>query len=176
MFDQICNLAHTPAKQTLTKLFSAKKQAKARQPKSGNGPCYSANSVSVRMHGLQKIKKLWLRPGQFGSPRWPSRPACRSNPRAIYTTWAPSWLSRRGAVRLMDVSRETNQYLFGSGDSDRRAGDAPRRSRLRAVHICVENGALASARCSFSLLARSSAPSWVGKIELSPAHGAHIEK
>ena len=69
MFDQICNLTHTPAKQTLTKLFSAKKQAKARQPKSGNGPCYSTNSVSVRMHGLQKIKKLRLRPGQMHLPR-----------------------------------------------------------------------------------------------------------
>ncbi len=65
-------------------------------------------------------------------------PACTSNPPAIYTAWAPSWLSRRGAVRLMDVSNEKNKYLFGSGASSRRAGDAPRRSRLRAVHIFIE--------------------------------------
>ena len=34
----------------------------------------------------------------------PGAPAGRSNPRAIYTTWAPSWLSRRGAVRLTFAS------------------------------------------------------------------------
>ncbi len=56
-------------------------------------------------------------------------------------------------MRLTYVSNEKDHFLFAGAASDRHAGDAPRRSRLRAVHMFVENGALASARCSFSLLA-----------------------
>ena len=78
----------------------------------------------------------------------PGLPARTSNPRAIYKTWAPPWLSRRGAVRLMYVSSYKNQYFFAGGASGRRAGDVPRRSRLHAVRIL--------------------------KNELSPARGAHF--
>ncbi len=55
--------------------------------------------------------------------------------------------SRRGAshVRL----ERTNQYSVAGGAPDRRAGDAPRRSRLREVHILL-------------------------RMVLSPQRGAHV--
>ena len=117
--------------------------------------CAKPMPCRIQMHAELIPLRLGTRRGHY-APRCgpPGDPACRSNPRAIYKTWAPSWLCRRGAVRLTCVSSETNQYVFAGGAPDRRAGDAPRRSRLRAVHIVFENGALVSARCSFSLLAR----------------------
>ena len=81
-----------------------------------------------------------------GSPGFPAR---TSNPRAIYKTWAPPWLSRRGAVRLMHVSNEKN-HVFGAAAPP--AG-APGTHR----------GALACARCTFLL-----------RMVLSPQRGAHF--
>jgi hypothetical protein len=44
------------------------------------------------------------------------------------------------------------------------------------VRMLIENGAPAAARRWFCLLTWPWAPSWVGKIELSPARGAHFDK
>ena len=75
--------------------------------------------------------------------------------RVLFTRLGPPMALPSKHVRLMYVSNEKKQNLFAGGASGRRAGDAPRRSRLRTAHNFVENGALATARCSFSLLARS---------------------
>ena len=76
--------------------------------------------------------------------------------RVLFTRPGPPHGSPVEARCVSRTSRlRKNEYIFAGGASDRRVGDAPRCSRLRAVHICVENGALASARCSFSLLATS---------------------
>ena len=55
-----------------------------------------------------------------------------------------------------------------------RTWDPSGRSRQRAVLICFENHALASARRSFRLSVSRWAPPWFGKIALSPARGAYF--
>ena len=94
-----------------------------------------------------------IRPPAVALPATPRAGAIR----VLFTRLGSPHGSPVEAVEARCVSRTSRikkQYLFAGGASDRRAGDAPRRSRLSAVHICVENGALALVRCSFSLLAR----------------------
>ncbi len=94
-------------------------------------------------------------PLTLGHSPWLSRPPRIQEQAACYYQdlgFLMALPSRRRAPRIHFTDE---QMFFGGGASGRHAGDVPRRSRLRTVPICVENGALAPARCSFSLYARS---------------------
>ena len=151
--------------------------------------CLCAKPIPCRIQidAVFKIIAGNVRRPHFTSPgRSSSPPASRSNPRGRRTTWAPLWLSRRGAARLMLISTEKTQQFYAPSEALRKFVDAFLRSRQRAVRIFFESCALASAWCSFCLrgsIRRSFCfAKWrsrlrgvlVLKMQLSPARGARF--
>ena len=103
-------------------------------------PCAVApNLMPCRVH--MQVELIPLRPGArrgHCAPRGrpPGDSAYRSNPRAIYTTWAPSWLSRRGPVRLTYVSIEKIIFVCRWRLRPARRGRAAVLSPARGAHFC----------------------------------------